>query len=476
MDRKDIDELIGQRYSASSALDEMRRFNEERALQKQQLGLDRMVAPLSYISEAERRLLMGDAKSARERLLTGAGIESLKAPTHAEQAFVKMREMEKAALKHQSGLDLYISLEKETRAAREAIFASTKHAGLERNLFSADKEWERMLGSSDSMTRASMLNPAREAAAAYYASTKMLASRMHDEGLTAAHNTRYIERIFEPINYHARFTRETFDWLAKPHVAEREAAALRGSMTLFNDQITRLTAAVSTLITPQPTVLPPHSGRIYSPPGGFNLPATQQGELLEQEELPANVDYETLAPLAPSSEVADDTIACVILYERCNEAQLFNGKDRIFTPTTRGTVAACRIGMIVTDSREQFDTFIDQLYMLFYEGTGGQKIKLLKENGGVMDRPECEALWDIKQLRSKRSRHDIDHGSNKDVQKKYGELREMYQRLGVSRFPQTPDEYKLLQRAVLRNLRVFLTEVAERLEKDGGLAGSKDDE
>jgi hypothetical protein len=46
----------------------------------------------------------------------------------------------------------------------------------------------------------------------------------------------------------------------------------------------------------------------------FNLPAKQQRELLDQtEEVPEDVGYETLAPFAPSSQLADDAIASVTL-------------------------------------------------------------------------------------------------------------------------------------------------------------------
>jgi hypothetical protein len=276
-------------------------------------------------------------------------------------------------------------------------------------------------------------------------------------------STKYVAGLIEPLDYHARFSMETVDRLTGANLSARESAALGGSLTLFNDQITRLTAAVAPMIQRPGRIV-----RVRPPRVEFNLPATQQRELLDRtEEVPEDAGYETLAPLAPSSQLADDAIACVSLYERCNESRLIRGEKPFFKPTTRSIVAACRIGIIVADDRDKFDFFIDQLYMLFYEGAGGLKIKLLKENEGVMERDECEALWDIKQLRSKRSRHDIGHGSEGEVRKKYRDLGEMFSRLGLSRLPQTPEEYVLLQRAVLRNLRAFMTELAERIERGG---------
>jgi hypothetical protein len=102
--------------------------------------------------------------------------------------------------------------------------------------------------------------------------------------------------------------------------------------------------------------------------------------------------------------------------------------------------------------------------MLFYEGGGGQKIKLLRENGGVMERTECDALWDVKRLRTK-ARHDIEHGSGGDIKGKWRELRWVCERLGLGRLPQTPDEYKSFQQQILRNLKAFLKTLAIRLEE-----------
>lgn len=285
---------------------------------------------------------------------------------------------------------------------------------------------------------------------------------VESEALNPA-STKYVAGLIEPVSYHARFSIETLNRLSAGGLSAREAAALGGSLTLFNDQITRLTAAVAPMIQRPGRIV-----RVRPPRVEFNLPAAQQKELLDRtDEVPEDAGYETLAPLAPSSQLADDAIACLMLYERCNEARLFRGEAPFFRPTARGTVAAGWISMLVADDRDKFDFLIDQLYMLIYEGAGGQKQKYLVENGGVMERPECDAVWDIKQLRSKRSRHDIEHGSEGEVRKKYRELGEMYRRLGLSRFPQTPEEYALLQRVVLRNLRVFMTELAERIERGG---------
>jgi hypothetical protein len=83
-----------------------------------------------------------------------------------------------------------------------------------------------------------------------------------------------------------------------------------------------------------------------------------------------------------------------------------------------------------------------------------------------MQRDESDALWDIKHLRSKHSRHDIRHGSEGEIRKKYRELKQVLARLGLSHFPQTAEEYRQLQRAVLRDLKDYLAKMADRIETE----------
>jgi hypothetical protein len=463
MNPRDIDELMRmQDIVGKNSSQRLIEQAEQNALRESRLGLQNLTRdPFSRMSEAERRFLT-EPRSEFERLVALQGHELTGGYTRAaEMAFERMRQVEEATSKFRTGRELYDYFERSSRAERQALAAFEGHKQVERLWKVADVGWEHMLRSERLLARAGVFDHARDAATAYYASMDAVTRKLIESEALNPSSTKFIAGLIEPVSYHARFSMETLNRMSGAELSARESAALGGSLTLFNDQITRLTIAVAPMIQS-----PGRVGRVRPSRVEFNLPATQQRELLDQtEEVPEDAGYETLSPLAPSSQLADDAIACVMLYERCNESRLIRGEKPFFKPTTRGTVAACWMGLIVADDREKFDFLIDQLYMLFYEGAGGLKIKLLKENEGIMERSECEALWDIKHLRSKRSRHDIGHGSEGDVRKKYRDLGEMYRRLGLSRLPQTPEEYALLQRVVLRNLRAFMTELAERIER-----------
>jgi hypothetical protein len=465
MNSRDIDELMRmQDIVGRNSTQRLIEQAEQNALRESRHGLLNLTHdPFSRMSEAERRFLT-EPRPEFERLASLQAHELSGGYTRAaEMAFERMREVADAASKFRTGGELFDYFEQSGRAERQALAAFEGHREVERLWKGADAGWEHMLRSERLLARAGVFDHARDAATAYYTSMDAVTRRLVESEALNPNSTKYVAGLIEPLDYHARFSMETLNRLNGADLSSRESAALGGSLTLFNDQITRLTAAVAPMIQRPGRIV-----RVRPPRVEFNLPATQQRELLDRtEEVPEDAGYEALAPLAPSSQLVDDAIACVMLYERCNEARRLRGEEPFFKPTTRGTVAACWIGMIVADDRDKFDLLIDQLYMLIYEGAGGQKQKYLVEYGGIMERPECDAVWDIKQLRSKRSRHDIEHGSEGDIRKKYRDLGEMYRRLGLSRFPQTPDEYALLQREVLRNLRAFMTELAERIERGG---------
>lgn len=364
--------------------------------------------------------------------------------------YQQLIELEKNTRNNRTGIELYNTLEGE----RRAIKALTE-------INQSDKLWKQVLESERLLRRNRLLDDTRNAANIYYASTNAITQQFIDNEALTPRNAKYVEQLLEPMKNHAHFATETLNQLAKTEFTTRETTALRSSLTLSNHQIAQLSAVITQIVVP-----PSDTTRERSPRIKFNLFEIQQKELLEQTEpISEKADYEDIAPLAPSSESAGDALECISLYKRCNESRRFKGEEPFFKPTAQGILSAAYIVMIVADSKDKFDFLIDHLYMLFYEGTGASKIKLLKENGGIMERAEGEVIWDIKQLRSKRSRHDIEHGTEGEIKKKYRDLEQMYKRLGLSRFPQTSEEFKLLQHNLLKNLRTFLTEVAERIEK-----------
>ncbi len=70
-----------------------------------------------------------------------------------------------------------------------------------------------MLRSEQLLARAGVFDHARDAATAYYASMDAVTRRLVESDVLNQNSTKYIARLTEPLNYHARFSTETLDRL-----------------------------------------------------------------------------------------------------------------------------------------------------------------------------------------------------------------------------------------------------------------------
>jgi hypothetical protein len=91
-----------------------------------------------------------------------------------------------------------------------------------------------------------------------------------------------------------------------------------------------------------------------------------------------------------------------------------------------------------------------------YEGAGKDKLRFLKDHGGPLALEECDVIWSIKTLRNKWLRHDADHGKESDIDKSWKSLDECFRQLGISGFPRSAADYRLLHRTLLAEMTAFL--------------------
>lgn len=93
-----------------------------------------------------------------------------------------------------------------------------------------------------------------------------------------------------------------------------------------------------------------------------------------------------------------------------NKAYSINNQEDLFKPTSE-ILSCLKVISTPVTSKEEFGTFIDSMYKLFYEGSGSlNRIPkdLIKEDS---------ILLEIKHLRTE-FRHDIEHGNRKDIEHK----------------------------------------------------------
>lgn len=126
----------------------------------------------------------------------------------------------------------------------------------------------------------------------------------------------------------------------------------------------------------------------------------------------------------------------------------------IFKITERVVRACAELPFAVPVDRRTFADFIDDLYWLLYESPGSGSLRYLVEHGGPFGREDCEIVFVIKRLRNY-YRHDLEHGSERDIQKKIDAVREDLRIRGVEHLG-SRDAYRAIHRVLLEEVLTFL--------------------
>ena len=168
----------------------------------------------------------------------------------------------------------------------------------------------------------------------------------------------------------------------------------------------------------------------------------------------------SIGPPASDTELTRQTLNAVL---RCNKACKLQGSGEIYKSTNQAQEALVMLPGIVVRDESSLRDFITYLYMLIYEGAGDQKLRFLKDNGGPMERDECDAVWNLKALRNKWLIHDPEHGDSKSIDRSYRTLAEGLNNLGLNKYPSKKEEFEDLQHKVLSALLNFHTQLERRI-------------
>ena len=168
----------------------------------------------------------------------------------------------------------------------------------------------------------------------------------------------------------------------------------------------------------------------------------------------------SIGPPASDTELTRQTLNAVL---RCNKACKLQGSGEIYKPTNQAQEALVMLPGIVVRDESSLRDFITYLYMLIYEGAGDQKLRFLKDNGGPMERDECDAVWNLKALRNKWLIHDPEHGDSKSIDRSYRTLAEGLNNLGLNKYPSKKEEFEDLQHKVLSTLLDFHRQIERRI-------------
>ena len=283
-----------------------------------------------------------------------------------------------------------------------------------------------------------------------------LANRMKDIGLLARREA-LCGRLFEVHSTYSEFVRKTTERL-ETGLAPTIAARLRGSLNLAEHQLLGIADAVGGFVTPPEDDQEPDAVRTLA------APFAQQDELLHCEFLEDDSDTAALTSASSTAQTVQLARRVLELLTQCNEAGKTSSLGtEIFKPTTRLLVVFCDLPWLSSPNRLRFGDVIDCLYFIFYEGAGQDGLRFLKEHGGPLTDAECDLIWCIKHLRNKWSRHDADHGKEKNIKKSWAELAAKFRWLGLSEHPTEARHFQLLHHNLLESAESFLDRLLQKL-------------
>jgi hypothetical protein len=284
-----------------------------------------------------------------------------------------------------------------------------------------------------------------------------LANRMSDIGLLPR-RAMLSARLFEASNAYVAFVGHTTKRLATDPAPDI-AARLRGSLNLAEQQLLDITDTVIGFIEVPDDEEEPDNKR------ELNALLTQQNELLTCDAVEDETDTEAMTIVSPTAQTVQCGRRVLNRINQCNGAGKTSGKgEEIFKPTTRLLEAYHDLPWLSSTNRNDFANVVDCLYFIFYEGAGfyagaHRKLKLRfldDSHGGLLTEADCKLIWCIRTLRDKWTRHDADHGREKDSLKSWSELTECLCFLGLTEHPTEARHFQQLHHQLLVMAEDFL--------------------
>lgn len=296
-----------------------------------------------------------------------------------------------------------------------------------------------------------------EATLAYNVASIGLANRMDEIGLLAKREM-LSSRLFEVPKVFTDFVRHTTERLA---VAPSPAIALRlrGSLNLAEQQLLGIADAISGFITV------PEDDEDPDVICTLNAPYSQQHELLNCEVIEDEKDIAELNTVSLTAQTVQRGRRVLELVTQCNAAgRTSESGVEIFKPTTRLMTVFSDLPWLSATDQWQFGDVIDCLYFIFYEGAGKDNLRFLDKYGGPLTVTDCDLIWCIKHLRNKWSRHDTNHGKDKEIQKSWAELAAKFRWLGLAEYPTEACHFQKLHHKLLELAEDFLMQILNKLK------------
>jgi hypothetical protein len=366
--------------------------------------------------------------------------------------------VEDAVRRHQEALNLGDSIQNAIANAVDIQFMiDDSHKRLAAFYSSIDHstQWQKSLDKVVATTQRSLEAPLAQSIAVWQADA-IARSKFVENATIAAIGSDLEERLFIPNQVFADFANDTVLRMTDL-VDARQLWALEHSLSVAEKQLIATTSLIAKFpfeameqVSPVPEIT-------------LRLPFQMREEFIQAAHDKNIIDEQGLLLWSPASQSAELAREVLLLITQCNEAALLAGQMEFFKPTTRILAVYVDLPLLAPVDKRSFGDFVDCFYYLFYEGAGKDKLRYHKQFDGPLDDDECNLIWCIKHLRNKWTRHDPDHGAEKNIRKSWDELAVKFEWLGLTQLPATPNDFQQMQRRLLELAIEFLTLILSRL-------------
>lgn len=147
----------------------------------------------------------------------------------------------------------------------------------------------------------------------------------------------------------------------------------------------------------------------------------------------------------------DETKHLKSLYYTLDQASKIKGKQPFFKITSKGSRALTEL--IIPKNEDEFKNFISHLYIIFYEGSGdGRRIPPKTANRDVVSKIKAYRTYYF---------HDIEHGKEKDVKRKYQRIRQINVSLIGKEVPTQEEDWNTLGIKLVKELSSLLSNLGK---------------
>ncbi len=283
------------------------------------------------------------------------------------------------------------------------------------------------------------------------------------EKSSLAESQNLLSQISTSLLSYDNFTNRALAQL-KLNIDKSISLALKGSLTIANEQVLRLTSSAQSYIENFDISHFDTSNLFFD--GKFpriNRYHIQKQELLRRDDIEEDEEYESLVIKSPSAISFEQITNCMTLIGLCNEASETTKGNTIFTLTSTLWLSAWKLIDVIPTNKDNFAVIVDCLYLMLYEGAGKDKLRFIEQ--GYINVDEAELIWKIKHLRNKWLRHDISHGKEPDIKKSHQHRKEALEWFGLEKVPYSKDEFVFLYNNLILKVEEFLILLLERVSK-----------